>query len=312
MRTRLLLLPAMQNTKRSEQYSSSFETEAEKKIRYKSINTVYLTNFLSAIGEPRKQLSFYGRDSCVGQTPSCTHARTHTRTHTRLQRTCARTLPFSRRWFACTRPAPAHAYAHSTRLFLAHYATQRHSACTYLHLLCTRAPACLGVRVPGMLQTPTVGLQNASAACGRDRTVSLTHVRAPSLVLSAPLFNIHITPTMHAHTSAGFSILMNSVWPFLQSIGGDEPFLGYVVGAFSLGQLIGTSALIAWQDIAHTHTLSLSLSLSHTHTERERERETHTHTHTHTHIHTHTHTARAHHTAPRQIAPYCTHPGAAV
>ena len=44
-------------------------------------------------------------------------------------------------------------------------------------------------------------------------------------------------------SAVGFSILMNSVWPFLQKINGPgeatQKFLGYVVGAFSLGQLIG-------------------------------------------------------------------------
>eukprot|EP01137_Pigoraptor_chileana_P007365 Opistho-2@52851 len=50
-------------------------------------------------------------------------------------------------------------------------------------------------------------------------------------------------------TSIAFSILMTSLWPFLEKeLGGTESFLGMVVGAYSLGQTIGSPIFGYWSN----------------------------------------------------------------
>eukprot|EP00047_Mylnosiga_fluctuans_P002455 m.224595 g.224595 ORF g.224595 m.224595 type:complete len:500 (-) comp11115_c0_seq1:53-1552(-) len=44
----------------------------------------------------------------------------------------------------------------------------------------------------------------------------------------------------------GFSILMSTLWPYLERVGGTKTFLGYLVSAFSFGQLIGSPYFGFW------------------------------------------------------------------
>lgn len=44
----------------------------------------------------------------------------------------------------------------------------------------------------------------------------------------------------------GFSVVMSTLWPFLQRVGGTKAFLGYLVAAFSFGQLIGAPYFGYW------------------------------------------------------------------
>lgn len=60
-------------------------------------------------------------------------------------------------------------------------------------------------------------------------------------------------------SSLGFSIVLSTIWPFLKNVGGSKPFLGWVVAAFSVGQLLG-SPLFGWLGTRRC-TLSLIVSL---------------------------------------------------
>eukprot|EP00054_Salpingoeca_dolichothecata_P024308 m.165333 g.165333 ORF g.165333 m.165333 type:complete len:492 (+) comp24969_c0_seq9:96-1571(+) len=58
--------------------------------------------------------------------------------------------------------------------------------------------------------------------------------------------SIHIVYITNFLNTVGFSIVMSTIWPFLDSVGGSKSFLGLVIGAFSLGQLVGSTYWGYW------------------------------------------------------------------
>lgn len=47
-------------------------------------------------------------------------------------------------------------------------------------------------------------------------------------------------------SAVGFSIVISTLWPFLTRIGGTKPFLGFVVAAYSFGQLLASPIFGGW------------------------------------------------------------------
>ena len=82
----------------------------------------------------------------------------------------------------------------------------------------------------------------------------------------------HSHSLKHKHnTLVGFSIVLSTLWPYLQSLGGTKTFLGWIVSSYSLGQLIGSPVFGVWSNYRPYMepliiTLFFTIGGTHTHT----------------------------------------------